>query len=424
MVFISHKTKLVFHNPPMADIVIIGGIEEQTIFRAILHEMPFATMNVRLGEDIRIYLSIGVLIRLIKYIYAGHGLAASYFIACFHYIKPSAVVDYPHRSFVAKVAKEYSEAEYFSIANGFVVDMLEVGIVHTTYQYEMAKQAVFPLDNLHLFVFGQKDADIFSRDGLNKENTGINVHAPGSIIADYYRSTADAHKNIYDICFVSQVASWSIRDNSENLRGSRHLTRMLVEQTDVVIKHLSKYLIENGLTCAIQFRSLPADEADEREYYLSRLDKDAKVTFISRHNCFSSYATVAASRIILTLFSSLGFEAISWGKRAMFCPLEFKNVYKISSPKFKTDADMWEWIVEQPDYKLFSEKLDDLKNISDNDYISRICEAAQYLVNFEPKGRLGAHDVLRNKIFETLKNKGKLSLNYQGKNNCQSEMLG
>lgn len=414
-VFVSHKTKLMFRNPPRADVVVIGGIEEQMLLRGILHEMPVVAMNVRAGEDLHLYLTVGVLMRLIKYIYAGHGFAASYFIACFHYMKPRVVVDYPHRSFLAKVAKEYDDAEYFSITNGIVADTLDARTIDSMYQYEMAKQAISHLDNFHLYVIGQKDADIFSQAGLDKKNTGINVYAPGSIIADYYRGTTDVHKNLYDICFVSQVNSITIRDNRENLRGDQHISKMLMEQTDVIIKHFNRYAIENNLTCAIQFRSSSLDEADERDYYLSKIDKDANITLLSRNDISSAYIAAAKSRIMVSLFSSIGYEAISWGKRAMFCHLDFKNVYKISSAKFETDAAMWEWLVEHPDYKCFSEKLDDLRNISDDEYVSRISEVAQYLVNFEPKGRMGAHHVIRDKISGILKNQGKHTRNCQKK---------
>lgn len=404
-VFLSNKTKLMFHNPPRADVVIIDGAEEEMLIRAILHGIPVATMNVRGGEDTRLYLSIGVLTRLIKNIYAGYGLVTSYFIACFHYIKPKVVVDYPHHSFLAKIAKEYRDAEFFSIRNGIVADILDVRVVDTAYHCEMVKQAISGLGNFHLFVFGQKDADIFSRIGLDKKTTGINVFALGSIIADYFRGEmiTDTNKNHYEICFISQVDSETVRTNSGAVRDSRHVRIMLKEQTDVVIKHLNRYAIENDLTCAIQFRSPLFDEADERDYYLSMFDKEAKVTLLSRDDYFSSYTAVVNSRIILSLYSSLGYEAISWGKKAMFCPLGFKDVYKISSARFETDAAMWEWLVEEPDYECFSEKLGNLRTISDDEYISRISSIAKYLVNFEAKGREGAHNVIRGMILKVIK---------------------
>jgi len=301
---------------------------------------------------------------------------------------------------VLPLAQKMPNISFFVISNGFWNDVLDKSVVRSFYTYslkETFQRCPQKISNFHIFCFGKKDSDIFRQCGLDEHTTGIHFHDIGSLFGDYIRSLkgCDINKNDHDIAFVSQCEHSSIIGNEE-------FQKLLVKNTSKAITNLSRYIVEKKQRCLILLRGRPDFEHTEIAFYQSLFDESAQIEFHHNDNIFAVYEGLTKAPVIMSLFSTTGFEAMSWRKKAIFCLYDFTKIYKISSNKFKSDAEMLQWSLENPEYTEFKKCLDGLIEINLSDYLSEVAEATDYIIagNSGKPAHLYIKDMILSKLGE------------------------
>lgn len=395
------ETLILFSAPKRSDILIFDSVVEDRIKAAILQDLDYTTCDTDYssGCPFRLHITPRIICFAIVKFFSGLNIWSSYYYGLIRCISPKVLVDNIHYPFLLPLAQCLPDVQFFVILNGFHNDIIDRSIVHSHYHYaiaELFRSKPKKVQNFHIFCFGEKDADIFRQCGLNENKTGIFYHAVGSLFADFmkYLLRQELNRNDYDIIFVSQCAN-------DSITGDLGFHRIMRENTRQVFRNLSRYMKEKNLRVKILLRSKSAGaEQMEIDFYRSMLDDSAKVDFSGTEALFSVYEGLTRAPIIISLFSTTCFEAMSWGKKALFCLYDFVKIYKISSDRYKADTDMLRWSLVDSGYPEFRDRLDDLIKIDLQRYRSNNQETVDYIIS--GKNGRPAHVYIRDMITSVL----------------------
>lgn len=209
------------------------------------------------------------------------------------------------------------------------------------------------------YVFGEYDKKQLIKIGQSPDL----IHPVGSFYAQAYLMQKRPKLIIYDICIVSQVIHfWFDEGCSENRKKGKKIFDTLL---DYLRKFCESY---NQLRIIIALRPQENGIAGtllEKKYFAEKL---SGVNFIFKENEeseFSSYHTVDESMVIITHYSTIGFEALGWGKKVLFC--QFYNYL----PKFEL-PDSLVYGIKKPDYGTFKAMLEKLLLIPDKIYLEEV----------------------------------------------------
>lgn len=380
---IQHKnTKFLFCSPKKSEILILDSIDEVRLSAAILHGMNYAVLDTRYAHDrleFKMHLSFKILYIAMCMLIKGGRLWDAYCYAVICCAAPKVIIDNIHFPFLLPLAKKIPNANFFIILNGFQFNLLDRNIVNNSYidaLKELFQRDPQRVSNVHIFCFGKKDSDIFRQRGLDEATTGIQYHDIGTLFGDYMKSLmcGNINKNDYDIVFVSQC-------EQDSIMGNEQFHKIMVKNTSKVIANLNRYITETGQRCLILLRGRPNSEASEIAFYRSLLDESARVEFHRNDSAFAVYEGLAKAPIIVSLYSTTGFEAMAWGKKVLFCLYGFTKIYKISSDRYQSDTDMLRWSLENSEYSVFKKCLVDLAEINLSDYLAQNAEATSYIVS-------------------------------------------
>lgn len=356
--------------PKRSKILVLDSVDDERLGPAVFDGIDYVSCDLRSRhkyKKFRVYLSLKLFIEVIKKAYRIRSMAYSYIYATVKCISPKVVVGSVPMPLMLPLAHEFKGVTFFTILNGYWFEVLDDGVVSSSYIRSLLeafnKSRGMELSNFHIFCFGMRDVDIFRRHGLGEEITGIKYHAIGSLFGDYMRSlmVAESDQKSNDLCFISQCDSGSIN-------GSERICELLVGNTRTVVANLNRYLLENDMGCAVLLRSPPAYHDVEIGFYRSIFDENLRIKYIINDEPFAVYRGIAKYEVIVTLYSSVGYEAMTWGKRVMFCLYDFSKIFRFSSSKFSSNADMLRWYIENPAYSVFKDNLDAIMGMSYCEY--------------------------------------------------------
>lgn len=410
----DRRTKLCFSSPHATQVVNLDGrTTGSCLEEMLLSGIPFESLDFRFGQTSVFYCSPRVVLQTIRCLLRllvdcnTHSISikgmlrVAYYVACLKIIRPRVVLDFVHNSDVIHFARYYPAAQYLCIQNGYCCDPLDHSmdgghIMRGQFQYLLAPMKPSNAKNVHIFCFGEKDVELFSQLGLGENQTGIQYHACGPLKADFYLHE-ELHGALpaadFDICYCSQVAADYIESTSD-------FCQALMKSNDLITDYLRRYNEIRGLKIAVAMRTWGAGicEDAETEYFRSRFGQTNGFYLSPKKDAYSSYRLLARSHVVLGLNSTTGFDAIGWGKKALFAPFHLQDIYRMSSQRYKSDADMWKWLVAGFTYEEFETKLDELLAIPHEQYIADIHARAQALSSYGRK--LPAHKYIRQMILE------------------------
>ena len=209
------------------------------------------------------------------------------------------------------------------------------------------------------YCFGQRDVDKYK-----KEAKHIYKYIPcGYIMSDYYKSKISSNPSIEnDICLVS---GWMNKPVYSSMFSPEHNKFIELKYAKVFMildnlnQYLAKYLKNNSKNMVICARG---DTDYEKQYYDKYYSGISRVEYIYRvyKNQFSSYEVIDKSYLIITVTSTLGLAAYSWGKKVLFCSIPDCEWYSYPEAGISFFC--------KEDYMSFQEKVNYIINMDDNEY--------------------------------------------------------
>ena len=341
-------------------------------------------------------LNWAVICKMVKYRLSKKvGWLDAYLMAWIAVSKTKIVLDRSHNLNLALYARYFPETHFYLIQNGSWLASLNPEIEKPRFIQRLAERADTLTSNLHICCFGENDIDkiVGTTGSISFQPMPI-----GSLMGDHYffesceRMSPPAK---YKICLCSQAVPARIAKGGA--LGERRLRAY-----ELLDEFLVRFCDEHQVSAVIAPRKKPGDEdwAEERNFHLKTIGASTMVRVAEEEGRDATYALMNESEVVLSLYSTTGFEAIKWGKKVMFCPFYHDDVFKASSPRFAKDSDCWPWWLAEPDYEAFASMLKRLIDTSEEDYQSQTRKAASYISGCG-MGK-GAPEALRDATHEVL----------------------
>ncbi len=330
--------KIKFKNFDHKKIVFLDGTRFLEFQRVInLKKNEYEIIDTRLNHDSsRFYISHKIIFNFFKFFFShkSYSVYESYICACIQNIKPKFVIDVNQYGFLLNLLKYFHSTE-FVVINDIVkhkfkpdIDQAEDYIL--TLKKFLKKNNNIEYNNLTILFQTHRDVDLFNDIGIT-EGSGINFKVIGSFKADFAKEKLKNIKKKYDILLVSQMQRFH-----DNLFGKvkKASTNLMIS----FINNLDKKKI--AILCR-GFKN--SDDAKyEIDYFKKKINH--KVDFLTRDkkDFIFSYKCVMQSKILITVNSTLGWEALVFDVKPIFAYGGFIKYYKWS-PKNQNEKKIWKW---------------------------------------------------------------------------------
>lgn len=317
-----------------------------------------------------------LLMGLVKYRKPGRALYSSIIKS----LKPKVVITYIDNSPVVGVIKNmFPTIPILAVQNGT--------------RWDLSRPNQPPLVFDHYFSFGSVERDILSRGG----HFAAHIYPIGSVRAGLFEEKYPAlHKKEFDLCYISQYSAlpfdvidkWTHEMFISYYETGKHLFSVIVE-----------FVEKNNLSLCVAMRSsLNSVSFEEERQYYSYQGKN-HIQHIPQ-SPFSSYKTVQASRLSVTISSTLGYEMLGLGERVIFAK-DIKSVASVVMQGSWAENFVTYRLPELQrlytlDYEEFSFKATELLNMTDAEYMDYSRDARVYYMNYDSEQK--PHQIIKNKI--------------------------
>jgi len=331
------------------DIVIIGQLPKEIEY-ALLKSYTYKTVIPK--RDIFINISIvyrmlrgmlssnfyycsldrnrGILYSIVKLLYEAH------LISFIKYMQPKIVATFTDNSLLFQRLSAYcADYKFVSIQNGY----RPKSEIHQL----CLSQNCMPGINYTFFCFGYREQELYGR-----HNNSCNYIPCGSIkssvaIEEIVENQCKYPDISYDVCFVSQWANFHSDINKNNLSDINLAAKLNMK---IILEHLSKYIVSRKLKLVISLRTT---NSAELEFFKSHVDHDVFYSYRD-NNVFATYVSMLASKVVITMSSTCGLEAMGFNRSVLFY-----NPSGFADFDFTGDGVNY---IGKKSYSLFADKVD------------------------------------------------------------------
>lgn len=327
-------------------IVILDKIGAKEI-QCLLFEFNHLILPVR-GESF--YVSSKILLQTLINLKRLRNPISAYSLAVIESIKPRLVITFIDNSGVYHAIRPLCRnVNFLAIQNG--VRLLE--------RDNRNGQSI---NHDHFICFGRSHEEAFRRFGAR-----VNHYYPlGSLRDAIYRENIERPDFVlYDICLISQVDS-----------GLASLDPLLWRGICLTSEYLARYVKEFGLSVAIAMRTDERSNVERFTFeykFFSELFAGTRFTLGENESGrFRSYQLVDASRLSISMYSTLGLESFGRGNRTLFFnPTELDEY----SPPISGV-----WSLQSQNYPDFKGRVSQLLNMESAEYKSNLnCASDQMM---------------------------------------------
>lgn len=349
-------------SPKKSEVIIYDNAGSEVIKKYILTDLNYTILYTRLEK---FYLSPNIILKIAKNICTrkllGGGffskLYRAYLISCIEYVNPKIVITTIDNDILFYIISNYFlDIRFYAIQNGMrfpieVYDqkkaLLEYGDSHNNSLY-----------NVILMCFGDKDRRYFINTNFCLKEIFPVGSLKESVYQDFFQRSTDK-KDIYDICLISQYHR-GMATYPEIMSGLNRLNVLLKKLIDDI-----------GYKLCIALRS---NEMDEMKYFKNFFGDSISFT-AQCQELFSTYSAMDSSKLIVTFFSTAGFEAIGLGKKVLFCGPKGFESYLFGNFKMPL------LFVSNEDYQLFKDIVMYLIKMDNYAYFAELHDVKSYLMN-------------------------------------------
>ena len=150
-------------------------------------------------------------------------------------------------------------------------------------------------------------------------------------------------------------------------------------------KILNKYCHEKKL----KFVILGASNYDKEKYFYDKLIGEQNYKFIRKKNTFSNYTEIDKSNLLVSTYSTLGYEAFSRGKKiCLFSPSlsSFEKSYSFGWPYIKTKKAFF--YSNEINYKSIFKILNKVKNMGVSDWLKKTSTIQKNVMIYQKNNKL------------------------------------
>jgi len=409
----SKKILIRFKNPKKKKVLIVDHYSEQSIKECILKDIKYEVLDTRIYGNLaldfhkrssRIFISPKIIYYIFYYFFIKrtNSLYNSYIYSYIRIVSPKVVLDQTKYGFLLEGAKLMPDVNFVFIVDAISKNLTDTPGFNTKSFCDSLieffnKEPTNHYENIHVSLIGNKDKENLIDLGLNEKQ--LNIIISGSYKAQHIKKKIGYnYKKKFDITFISQVESEYL-ENKYTDPAKIFFHQFLIEQSTIILEHLSHYIKKRNLSCLIQLRDQFKNEVEEK--FIRSFFKDKQKIFIQkRENFCSAYYSVLDSKLTISNHSNLSYEAMFLDRKSLIMQLEISKYYKMSPKKFKTDLSLWDWTILDKSYKDFENKVDQLLNMDDQEYLNKNMDQINYIIdlNFNINEDLKIRKIILNLI--------------------------
>lgn len=304
-----------------------------------------------------------------------------YLISYIELVNPKVILTaIDDSSIFQKISNLYKDTKFIAIQNGLRLPC------YFSYQLPYSSNNNNK-DFLYTFYcFSQSEKKSFLENGFN-----IKKFIPiGSFNGGIYWKNRIINKEpIYDICYISQW--FDVNKESFPHEGAKKLFDADVAAVKFLEMSLIRLIDEYDYSLTIALRN--EDCSEELEHFKSIFGNKAKY-ILSDKEKFSSYNAADSANLIINIYSTLGAEAMGFGKKVLFC--NGSNDFNIGLPA--AEFCYYEGNV----YNEFKEKVVELLSIEIEKYQEMSLKLLPNIMQYSDYKM--PHEIIRSDILNMLKN--------------------
>lgn len=363
------RIKLSFKTPKNFEIVVFDDVGAKDL-KNVLSGYNYFILEVRTNNLKYIYISPKV-IKTFFLNFRGR-VKDAYIISILKIINPKLVITFIDNSYkffdIAKLMK--NNFEFIAIQNGARYDF-------KIFKHKFKKQINktdfserFYIPNF--FCFGQFEIDDYKK---NKINIG-RFYKVGSInLANFLLYKKKHNINLikeFDICLISDACLIGYSKNN----GLDNCEQGFADMTKFTIR----FCLEENLKFVFALARLGELLKGELDFYKQNLT-EKEFNFLVKHSVkrdsdkYSSYKAMLQSNIVISNYTTMLREKLAMGGKILSCNL--------------TPSDMYDFpvgglcFIKNCSYKEFRERMLEIKNLTDDEYFSKLEKNQNYLMRYE-----------------------------------------
>lgn len=346
-----------------APVIVLYAEGGQFISRHVLADMPHHVVGVRqkpLPVDLRLFAGVmgGLMVHFVRRLMQGTGpftavrdtliaLHNIYFIAYLRSCKPAVVItSIDNSTLFHQLAQRFPNVRFIAIQNGIRTDRTAQSMIRDITGDGQSRPEI-----TELFALGRQSLELYERNGFVVGN----AVAAGSLKADLHRARVpDPPAADHDLCLISH---WKAQFYELSADPTvRRYNSIRSGALDRLNQYLVRYLDDREVTLCIALRgSDPAETA----YYKGTFGNRATL-FPQDDSAIASYGALEHGRLVVGMYSTLLYEAMTLGRRAL--TMNLLDDRQLDPPRSGP------WSLEDSPYEVFRDRLDALLEMNDETY--------------------------------------------------------
>lgn len=313
------KTKFIFRKPTKTSFLIYDKFSGLFLSK-LLPKNSYGYLSTRY-EEINLYV---LAITLLKFKF--RNIRFNYLLNYIRTVNPNKILTINHMDLDFLYFKYFFKKPVFIMIQNNVTGLKGTySISNVSKNHKMSKIKKGRVD--YLLLFGENMRVIYNKYFDYKKYISI-----GSINNNFAKITKKVNKK-KQLIFISQFKDWKKISNDKITRDGVNFiqpSKYYLEIDKKMLNFLSYYEIKKKISFKILLKSKKKSEEKVERKYFKEMGIET-ISFISSRNSKKTYSIISKLNNFITFDSTLGYEALSRGKKVIF--VDKLNLKKFASKK-------------------------------------------------------------------------------------------
>lgn len=377
-----NKSSIIFNSPAKVDVLVFDEYSEKNLQKTILKDLNYSILPRRrkffyISFKIIIYFFLNLDLQILKKLRLGNNLLGflkqcfyiSYLKAWIKCVMPKVVITFIDNDWYFQyLDKNNKNIKFITIQNGI---RLKSNLKDPYGENSIPMSKIY---HSNFFCFGLSQKFFYKKF----QHEVKNIFPVGSLKLSQYLEQKQIIKR-RKFNYLLLISQWDINIMKNNIYPE------IKSAMNLLNKYLSLFLKHHNFKLKIAWRT---NNYMERLYFKSYFNNITNL--LDKKTEFSSYYLLNDAKLILTIHSTLGWEAYSLGKKVIFTNFTKSDQYYIPINK--------SCYMEFVSYNIFKKKILSLINETDFSFKRRTYNSRIWLMKTSKISKKLTHNLIKNYI--------------------------
>ena len=370
---ILKEVKIIFGSPPQKEMIVYDNTSISDLEENLLKNYNYFLFEDRHYLITKIYISFKIFFYLIQNL--NYGIKRAYKISIIKAVNPKLILTFIHNSenfsFLSKVlSKKY---KFLAIQNAsFYYQIREESFLKKKKKYFIP----------HLLQLSSLDKSFYKKSNWQvKKFNSVGSLRFDNFLKDIIKKKISIKKNKFDICLLSEVDAWGIKNekvNSGFVNIIKYTMRYAKERKIKLAIALKRKRFKN-YNIPLRAQNSVTGYADEQNWYKKNFSikeyKYLKKRFI-QNTSKSSYMCSLESKVTVACMSTILREIFPMNKKILSCNFTSNKIYNFPINGICS-------INRTCSYNFFKKRLDRIIKLKQEDYFKKYKQKKNFIMTFD-----------------------------------------